>query len=380
MVRIKSVILLALAGALVITGCRQGSRAAQELSEGSSAAQQVNPNLTFNNITLEQADEQGKLLWKVKAQEAVYSPDKKIATVRNPDGDVYQDGKVVYHIQAQQGEVLQNGDRIFLRGQVVVTDLQSGAVLRGDQLEWRPKPDLMIVRGKLRGTHAKLKMSADQAKIMNKQRRTELSGNVIALTQEEPKLRLQSEHLIWKMDQQLVLADRPVQVQRIQGDRALDQAEAKQAEANLATKVVNLTQDATLVLLDPPLQIASNSLVWNLSKQTLTSNQPVQIVHRQQQTTITANQGRMDLAPKIGYLNGNVHTINPKNQSELFADRLVWNMPSQTVNAEGNIAYHQADPPATLRGAKAFGNLDTNTMVVSGGPGDGRVVTEIVPR
>jgi len=379
--RKSAVLLLALAVFLLNTSCQQNNPAAQKLAADSSAAQQASSNLTFDNITLEQADDAGQTLWKVKAKQAVYSPDQKIANVTYPDGDIYQDGKAIYHVQAQKGEVLKDGDRIFLRGQVVATDLKSGAVLRGDELEWRPKPDLMIVRGNLRGTHTKLKMSADQAKLMNKQRRMELSGQVIALTQQEPKARMQSDHLIWEMDKDQVTSDRPVQVQRIQGDRAIDQAEGEQAEANLTTKVVKLRQNANLILFDPPLQITGNSLIWDLNKQTLVADQPVTILHRQKQITITANAGQMDLTPKIGRLNGNVHAVDPQNQSELFTDHLVWDMPTQRMNADGNITYNQNDPPATLRGAKALGRLDNKTMIVSGGTegGDGRVVTEIVP-
>ncbi|MBW4657311.1 MAG: LPS export ABC transporter periplasmic protein LptC [Drouetiella hepatica Uher 2000/2452] len=377
----KTALLLLVLALTLNTSCRQGSQATKKLAEDSSAAQQASSNLTFDNITLEQADDGGQILWKVKAKQAIYSPDQKIANVISPDGDIYQNGKAIYHVQAQRGEVLKDGDRIFLRGQVVATDLKSGAVLRGDELEWRPKPDVMTIRGNLRGTHTKLKMSSNQAKLMNRQRRMELSGQVIALTQQEPKARMQSERLIWEMDKDLVTSDRPVQVQRIQGDRAIDQAEGQQAEANLTTKIIKLKQNANLVLFDPPLQIAGNSLIWDLSKQTLVADQPVTILHRQKQITVTANAGQMDLTPKIGRLNGNVHAVNPQNQSELFTDRLVWDMPTQRMNADGNITYNQNDPPATLRGARALGRLDNNTMVVSGGTegGDGRVVTEIVP-
>ncbi len=379
--RFKFAVLPLLLLVISTSACRQASRGADRLAEDSSAAQQVDTNLTFNNITLEQPDEQGRILWKVKAEEATYSPDQKVASVRNPDGEIYQDGKPIYHIQARQGEVEQNGDRIFLRGQVVATDIKSGAVLRGDELEWRPKPDTLIIRGNLRGTHPKLRLSANQAKLQNKQRRMDLSGQVIALTQQDPKARLQSDHIIWEMDKELVISDRPTQVQRIQDDKAIDQAEAKQAEANLATRTVTLRQDANLVLFDPPLQVASDLLIWELSKQTVSSPQPVRILHRQQQITATANQGQMDLKTKVGRLTGNVDAVDPRNQSQLAADRLTWNIPTQQMDAEGNISYSQADPPATLRGAKAAGRLDNKTMVVRGGAdgGDGRVVTEIVP-
>ena len=381
MARIKFVVVPLLLAALAsVSGCRN-NQAANQLAEGSAAVQQVDTNLTFNNITLEQPDAQGRTLWKVKAEQATYSPDKKIANVRNPDGDVYQDGKPIYHVRAQQGEVEQNGDRIFLHGQVVATDIKSGAVLRGNQLIWQPKTDTLTVKGALRGTHPKLKVSANEAKLQNRRRRMDLTGQVIAITQQAPQARIQSDHVIWEMDKELVTSDRPTQVQRIQGEQAIDQAESKQAEANLATKVITLKQDADLVLSEPPLKVDSNLLVWDLVKKTLTSPQPVTILQRQQQITATADQGRMDLEPKIGHLTGNVNAIDPQNQSHLIADRLVWDMPTQQMNAEGNISYRQADPPATLQGDRAVGRLDQRTIVVSGGAdgGDGRVVTEIIP-
>jgi len=61
--------------------------------------------LTFNDVTLEQADEQGRSVWKVKAEEAICSKDKKLAQVRKPTGELFQDGKPVYQIIAQQGTI-----------------------------------------------------------------------------------------------------------------------------------------------------------------------------------------------------------------------------------------------------------------------------------
>jgi len=51
---------------------------------------------------------------------------------------------------------------------------------------------------------------------------------------------------------------------------------------------------------------ASNSMSWNLNTETVTANQPVRMVHRQQQVTLTANQGRMDLQKEVVYLTGDV--------------------------------------------------------------------------
>ncbi len=358
---------------VVFSGCRPQSRGADKLAEDTSAAQDPDTNLAFNNITLEEADDKGQTLWKVKASQAIYTPDQQSAKVKSPTGQLYQDGKPIYRIQAQEGEILKSGDRILLKGEVIATDTQSGAVLRSDQLEWQPKKDTLLLRGNLRGSHPKMKISAEQGKVFNRQRRAELIGKVNAITT-DPKLRLQTEHAIWLLKDEKVQVDRPVQVQRLQGTQATDQANADRAEVDLVKKTAHLQQNARLTLLDPPLLITGNSLIWNVNQQTLIADQPITTVHRQQQITITANRGRMELKPKVAYFNGNVRAVSA-NQANLAADSLTWKVSSQEVTAEGNVVYVQPDPPATLRGAKAVGKLQNKTVVVSGG----RVVTEIVP-
>jgi LPS export ABC transporter protein LptC len=364
------------------SGCRRGSRGAERLAEDTSAAQSSNTNLTFNNITLEQANEKGQTLWKVKAATATYTPDKQVAQVQSPHGELYQDGKPIYRVEAKQGEVQQDGNRIVLRGNVVATDTQSGAVLHGDELHWDPKQDNLIVQGNLRGTHPDVTMTANQAQLHNRQRRMELSGNVVAIATKEPRLRLQAEKLVWLMKEQKVTSDRPVKIQRLEGknNKVTDQASGNQAEVGLGpNKTVHLKQNARLNTLDPPLQIAGNSLIWDVKAKTIVADQPVTVVNQQQQVTATANRGRMELQPKVAYLNGNVHAIGKRNNSQLDSDRLTWTIPSQLLVAEGNVVYKQPNPPATLRGSKAVGKLNNQTVTVTGGNG-GRVVTEIVPQ
>jgi LPS export ABC transporter protein LptC len=364
---------------LVLVGlgsCRQEGRGANRLAEDTAAAQQVDPNLTFNNITLEQPDENGQTLWKVRAQQAVYTPDKQLAKVQSPSGELYQDGKPAYKIQAKAGEIRQDGNRIFLRGDVVATDVESGAVMRSNELEWRPKQDLMIVRGNLRGTHPKLTLSANQGRVQRRQQRIELSGNIIAETTDEPKLKLQGERMVWLMQQDKLVSDRPVQAQRIANNtQVTDQANGDTAEVLIGSRIATLRNNARVITVDPPLLVTGNSLTWNLKKQTLEADQPVTVVHQQEQTTLNADRARVDLEPRVARFTGNVRAVGQRNDSNLASDTLVWTIPSQQLVAEGNVVYNQADPPATVRGPRAVGRLQNRTVVVSGG----RVVTEIVP-
>jgi lipopolysaccharide assembly outer membrane protein LptD (OstA) len=82
----------------------------------------------------------------------------------------------------------------------------------------------------------------------------------------------------------------------------------------------------------------------------------------------------MDLQKKIVYLTGDVYAVGQRRQS-LKAQALTWYLPSQLVEAEGDVIYRQVEPPVSFTGQKAVGKLQDQNIVVSGG----RVVTEIIP-
>lgn len=355
-------------------GCqRDGSRASEQLAKNSSEIQQLDSNLSFDNITLEQADEQGKLLWKVKATQATYSEDKQVAQVKSPDGDLYQDGKPIYRIKAQTGEVKQNGEKIILRGQVVVTDLDNKAILTSEHMEWVPKTSILIVRQNVKGTHPQVNVVANEARLYNKQSRMEISGQAV-ITTVDPALQIKSEKLVWQMKNQKILSDAPIEVSRFKNKQITDVAKGKQAELNLKTKLVTLRQDAQIVMANPPLQITSNILNWNPNQELLTTDQPVTVVQRQDKILLTANTGQFDLKKRTAFLVGNVRASGQKNQSQLRSDQLRWNIATREVLSEGNVDYRQTEPTVHITGPKAFGKLENQTIVLSGG----RIVTEIV--
>jgi LPS export ABC transporter protein LptC len=355
-------------------GCRNRSHTVERIAEDSAAAQEIESSLTFNNVTLEQADDHGQPLWKVHANQVTYSQDEQVAQVNKPKGELFQDGKPAFRVQAQEGEVRQDGEKIILQGQVIATDIRSGALLRGDEMEWTPEDSTLIIRKNVVGTHPQLRLAAREARLVNRQRRLELVGQVVATTK-DPDMQLQGERLAWLIDQKRVVSDRPIRVDRLDNGQVIARASGQQAEVHLETKVATLKQNAELDLQDPPVRITGNSLIWNTANETVVADQPVSMTHRQQRVTLTANQGRMNVKQNVAYLTGNVRAIGQRNQSRLNSDRLTWTIPTQEIVAEGNVDYRQNNPLLTMRGPRAVGKLENQTVVVSGG----RVVTEIIP-
>ena len=119
----------------------------------------------------------------------------------------------------------------------------------------------------------------------------------------------------------------------------------------------------------------SEFIAWNLPGKTVTSERPLTAVHREKEIVFNGDRGQLDLATKIFYLTGNATSIMPQSQSDLQADKMTWYLPKEEIEAEGNVIYRQANPPLQLTGEKAFGKIENQTMVFTGGD----VVTEVIP-
>ncbi|HBB33346.1 MAG TPA: LPS export ABC transporter periplasmic protein LptC [Cyanobacteria bacterium UBA8803] len=360
----------------LLSGCQTESRTAKKIQKD-TAATSIEGSLVFNNVTLDQVDEQGHPLWKVKAKKATYTKDKKMAQIEKPTGDLFQDGKLVLQVSADSGEVQENGKKVYLKGQITATDTRNGAIFKGDALEWFPNDGLLVVRNNLKGNHPQLEASAQEGRYLTRKQEIELRGQVAAISK-DPDLQMKTEHLIWQIKDQKAISNQRTRMERYKNKTVTDRVEADRSEYNLKTKIAILTQNIQLTSVDPPVLIASNSAVWNLKSETVLSDKPVRIVHQKEQVVITANQGQVDLEKKVANLTGGVQGVGSRNQAELYANQLRWDIPTQNIQAEGNVIYKQINPPFNVTGPTAVGKLQDQSVIVSSAPGN-RVVTEIVP-
>ncbi|HEY9649670.1 MAG TPA: LPS export ABC transporter periplasmic protein LptC [Coleofasciculaceae cyanobacterium] len=361
---------------VVLSSCQSENRTEKKIQQD-TAVSDIEGSLVFNNVTLDQVDEQGRPVWKVRAKRVVYTKDKKLARIENPTGDLFQDGKIVLQVTAKSGEVQEDGKKIFLNDQITATDTRNGAILKGDQLEWYPQQDLLIVRNNLQGSHPQLQSSAKEGKYFTRKQQAEFFGQVTALAK-DPDLQMKTEHLIWQIKEQKVSTDKRTQMERYKGKTVTDRVESDLSEVNLKTKVVTLKQNIQLTSIDPPLLMSSNAAVWNTKTQIVVSDKPVRIVHLKENVIITANQGQVDLERRIANLRGGVEGVGSRNQAKLYSNQLTWDIPTQNVQASGNVIYKQVDPPLTTTGPTAFGRLQDQSIVVTGEAGS-QVVTEIIP-
>jgi len=374
----KLITLLLLLGTLGFTTSSCFRRPTPEpLSE--DGKQQLDSSLTLEDVTLEQANEAGEIVWKVSAERAKYNQESKTAEITKPEGEFFQDGEVIYIVTAKQGTIQREAEQIFLRGDIVAIDVRTDAVIKANELEWRPNEALLLARNQLSGTHEQFEISAREARVFTKEQRMELEGKVKAKkktqAKDDPTILLAAEQLDWYVEEDRIHSDRPLKFQQYEKETLTGTADANSGEYLIEEEIAKLAQSVQIDLTDPPIQIKTDSMVWDIAQESIASEQPLDVFHRAENIRVQANQGRMDLAKEIIYLIRNVQVTAQRNQARLSADEITWYMPDEEVRAVGNVVYRQSDPVLNLKGPQAIGRLKNQTVVIDGG----RVVTEIIP-
>ena len=364
---------------LSLSACNNNQSSPNSQSESNPEEEVIEERLILENATLNQVNSDGETLWKLEVKKAVYRQDQEKAELEAVKGELYQDGNIFLQIEANQGEIIDNGKQINLQGEVVATDPRNGAVLKSEKLEWSPEDQLLVIPQPLTGSNPRFNVSADQGKYYTGQEELELIGNVEGVA-DEPPLRLKGKQLNWLIPEDVVQTNQSLQVDRydLETETITDQVTANSGKVNLDQKMVFLKDNVEFKSSDPPLQAASNAITWDVEKKLLRSEKPIKVVQNEDKITLTGNQGQIDLETEIARFQGGVKGVSESNQAVLFANRLQWNLPTQEMTAKGNVIYQQTNPSLTSKGEEATGILQNKNIVVKGSKQE-RVTTEIVP-
>lgn len=291
---------LGLSLGLTLGGCRVGERPLEP-----EANLEATQQLTFQSLNLQQVGADGKILWKLQAQQAVADPKTRRVQVQKLVGELYDQGKPRYRVEAAQATVLEQGETLDIRGQITATDTQDKTRIITQELLWRPQPQELVLKGNLEFRQPKIQVRAQEATI-----------------------RLRDNHLALR-------------------------------------KKVQVTNQK------PALNITGEALDWRWQKGQIEALQPVKIIYTPQQLVVNAGRGQMDLQNQVLQLTQGVDAVSQRGQ--LRAQAVEWRIPAQAVTAVGNVFYRQNDPPLTVTGIRADGNLATRQIRVQ------QASTEFVP-
>jgi len=362
-----------------LSACRNNQQVSDPNSNATTEEETIEERLILENATLNQVDSNGNTLWKLKVKRVVYRQNNQNAALEEVTGELYEAGEVFLKVQAKEGKIIDNGTRISLAGEVVASDPRNGATLDTEKVEWSPQDQLLTLPQPLNGQHPRFNVSADQGKYYTNREELVLIGNVEGFS-DDPPLQVEGEKVSWFISEETVRSQQPLQVDRYdpETETISDRVTAHSGEVKLEEKMVFLEDNVEFKSSDPSLQAASNAITWDVEKKVITSSKPIQVVQTEEEITLTGNQGKIDLNSEIAQFEGGVKGVSASNQATLFANRLRWNLATETMKAQGNVIYQQNDPPLTTKGEQASGILSQENIVVQGNQ-EQRVTTEIIP-
>jgi LPS export ABC transporter protein LptC len=375
----------------------------------STNPQDVQDNrLSIDNFSLEQSNRNGQLWWRLKAKQATYTIDKKIAKVSDLAGELYQDGQVVMRLTAKTADVEQDGERVLLRGDVTATETRNQLVVISQELEWQAAKDLLTIRKNISANNPQLRATAQRGEYTSRQQRLEMFDQIVALVPAE-SLRLKTDYLLWQVDRKNISSNKSLLAERFRDNKLVERVEAERVSYNLERRVAEVSSNLrfnslaqsmqvtansgtwdvakeSIALRDkirfegtePPLQITANLARWNIPQQTITASNALEILYVREQANFKANQGNIDLKNNVATLTGSAQGTSTKNQANLRADSISWAIDSQQITGRGGVRYQQINPKLVLNGSEGVGKLQDQNVVVTGNSRQ-LVETEIIP-
>jgi len=372
----KGIILTILLGSslLILPSCRNASSPKPE--EETTQTNQEN-RLIVDNAILEQSDAEGNILWKIQVEEAIYSQDRKVATVTGIVGNLYEDGEIILSLQSDKGRIINDGERVVLQDNIVVTDNRYDAVIEASEAEWQPANYLLKIDADLKGKYPNGQFASDRGQYLIDTQELELNDSIEGSTI-EPPLHLKGEKIIWQFEEQLIQAEDGLEIQQYTEEKITTRVKAEKAEVQLLEQLVTMSGKVLLNSLEPEIQFASGEAVWDVEEGLITGKDAVQITDNKAKVQFRGNQGTFNLTTQQANLVGAVRGAGESPPSSLQAAKVDWNIKTQDVLAQGNVIYEQSDPRLTLKGDRAVGQLAQNTLVVSG-TRQKQVITEVIP-
>ncbi|WP_254048025.1 LPS export ABC transporter periplasmic protein LptC [Synechococcus sp. BDU 130192] len=356
-----------------ITACRNSPPA----TETEPQSQNSENRLIVEDALLEQSDAEGNILWKIQAEEAIYSQDRKAATLTKLVGNLYQDGEVILSLQANKGQVINDGDRIILESGVLVTDNRQGAVFETEKAEWEPANFILQITTGLQAKYPNGTLSAKQGKYFIDRQDLELADTVEVVIV-EPPLQLQGSKLNWLVAEDKITAAEGLTVQRYTAETITDRLRADQGEAQLKAQKIIVSGNVLLNSLDPEMQFASGAATWDIQAGIITGQDSVQLTQTAERVQFRGNQGRYNLKTQQAQLSGAVRGTGEDPPTSLKANQVDWNLTAEEVVAVGNVVYEQTNPRVKLNGDRAVGKFKQNQLVVTGSA-QKQVTTEVIP-
>ncbi len=365
--------------------CGTGTRLASPSSEGSTEAE-----LTLQAVTLEQPDADGTLLWRLKAKSVKYSPDSQRAELVDLEGEFFQAGETIYTVTADEGEVQQKGETLFLEGHLVAKSLEDELTLESERLRWQPKQDLLVM-GNFKDENFTEVAPSDMASGDAESGEATSAAptpveplsieGIENIENSQPLPNTQSSNTPSDFDREAFIrsfdpGNEGAQLSFEQPKQAPVTGFTPNLEA-IAQVVVVSNQDNRVDLLGgvlarnkdtPWITFASQSLAWFTQREVIEAQQPIKVEQYESQAYETISdrligaKGQVQLAENIVTLESSVQLDQFTQALKVQSERAIWDVDAQTVSLDQPVEIEKRDRQITASANQA--NLDLDREII----------------
>ncbi|MCS7031235.1 MAG: LPS export ABC transporter periplasmic protein LptC [Gloeomargarita sp. SKYG116] len=209
------------------------------------------------------------------------------------------------------------------------------------------------------------RVKAAQATVQEAQETLTVEGEITAEDIQDRTV-IKARLLVWRPAQKEILLKGNLEFRQPKL-----QVKAQEAIIRLRDNRLSLRQQVQVTNQKPALRISGEALDWQWREGLVQALQPVQIVYTPEQLVVKAGGGQMDFPRQVLRLSQGVEAVHQRGR--LRAQTVEWRIERQEVTASGNVFYTQTDPPLTVAGAQAEGNLAMRQIRVT------RARTQVIP-
>lgn len=332
----------------------------------------------FRSLNLRQEAPDGTPAWEITSPEARYDLSSKVAQARNLRGTVFRRGQPHILVRAASARVVDDGQRLELKGKVLITLLGAEPVrISGDRALWRPRLNLMEIDRRPVAVDRRSRLSARTARYLLALDRVELRGGTLLERWPDPPaahaarpaapLKVTTTAIDWKPEQGSLLAPGAVLGQRWThpGPHADLRLTATGLRGNLRQGLVDLLAPVRLRNREGNGWLDAQQTRWAINDQWLASDQPFRGAMRQ-----LAGQGgglRINLADSTVLVPSACQLQQPGEQ--LTAQRCLWHWPSGRFLAEGDVLLRRQRYSQITRASRLNGLIGANGVAEFSAPG-----------
>ncbi|MEM1426909.1 MAG: LPS export ABC transporter periplasmic protein LptC, partial [Cyanobacteria bacterium P01_H01_bin.130] len=363
-------------GAAVGLGACSSGPVSDPQEESEASLEDFEGDLVFEDVNLNRADDDGRPLWEVSAAEARYSRDRQKGQLKEPTGKLYQDGEVVYEVEADEGFVEQNGVILRLAGDIKIRDVRDDSTFESQKGKWQPNEGIFELEEGIVLIRESNRLTADSGQIFSQEQNFILKENVklVSLEDEENpeagKTELTADELTWQAEIDQVDAIGSAKLSQVDNNSQTTSVQANRLVWQREEQVIQGAGNVVAVSQSSGVRMQTQRAVLQQKKQLLSSDVPTVMEQYDcsSGSCVVGDRARgnrvdMNLADQVMFLRGDAQISLSDPALDASSQSMTWYLQNQRLIADQPVTVVNRTDGVVLQGN--YGDVDMKSQVAN---------------